>query len=83
MVIYGIGSVSGVIVIVIRIVIVNYDCIAMITAIITAVVIRMMTNIDSNRHDRKWHKKGRIKSVVIRRDVRYIGRRIHILYNGC
>ena len=58
----------------------NYRCIAMIS-ITSVVVIGMMTYIYTNRHRRKWHKIGRIKSVVIRRNIGDISRRIDILYN--
>jgi len=58
----------------------NYRCITMIS-ITSVVVIGMMTYIHTNRHNRKCHKIGRIKSIVIRRNIWDISRGIDILYN--
>jgi len=58
----------------------NYRCISMIS-ITSVVVIGMMTYIHANSHNRKRRKIGRIKSIVIRRNIGDIGRGIDILYN--
>jgi len=75
--VYSIGGVSGNIVIIIDVGIVNDYSIAVMT--ITAVVIVMIVMINSNCHHREGDKIGRIKSVIIRRIVRNINGRINIL----
>ena len=58
----------------------NHSCIAMIS-ITPMMVISMMTAIHANCHNRKCHKIGWIITVIVRRIIWHICRRIDILYN--
>jgi hypothetical protein len=71
-VIYSIGAISGIIVIIIIIGIMNYGCISMIA--ITAMVIVVIMTINANCHNRKGCKIRRIKPIIIRWIIGHIRR---------
>ena len=52
------------------------------TTIISTMVAPMVTAIYTNCHNSCKSKPGGIISIIIRRDVGNIGRRIHVLYDG-
>jgi hypothetical protein len=78
--VHGIGTIPGIIVVIVIISIMNHSSITMITITATMVIVIIMT-INANRHDCGRRKIGRIKSVIIRRIIGHIGRRIDILYD--
>jgi hypothetical protein len=68
----SIGTVSGIIVIIKIICVVNYGCITMIPIPSVMIIIIMMINSDC--HYGKRCKIGRIKSVIIRRNIGHVSR---------
>ena len=81
--VHGIGTISGIIVIVKIILIMNVNIIAstIMAAIITTMVIVVIVMINSDRHYCKSCEIRRIISVIIRRIIRHISRRIDILHD--
>jgi FtsH-binding integral membrane protein len=70
--VHGIGTIPGIIVVIISIVVMDHSCITMITITTMVMVIIMM--IHAYRHNRKCSKIRRIITVIIRRRIGDIGR---------
>ena len=77
--VHRIGGVPGLIVTIIIVIINDHRCIAVITISTTVMIGIMMINAD--RHYGSRSKIGRLKSVIIRRNIGHINRRVNVLYD--
>ena len=75
-----IGAISGIIVVVIIVCVMNHYSTPM-TSIISTMMIVIIVMINTDSHNGKSSKIRRMIYVSIRRIIRYIYRRIHILNN--